>query len=286
MILDVHADIVHGKKQQVLLDVARGAYAAGMKVNITTASNVDKNNYSLLWRHPNKGELVLENIINVKGRDKIFFLNNNYFNNYICKNNYRRLTYRSIYDNEATYPNKNEEDAKSFYEDHKLDLKPWNRDGTHVVIFPNNSRTFGSHGQNVEDWLFENIESCLHHGIENIVVKYHPTEHKDLVCQQHKNKVIVDNSNIFDLIKKYNLKFALIYNSGAATVCLLEGIPTFIQGPNNLARKFSNMESWDDVKNINYDIDRSEYIKEASEKLWLFDDIKQGKAWNRLLEKL
>ena len=41
-----------------------------------------------------------------------------------------------------------------------------------MVIFPNNSRTFGSHGQNVEDWLFENIESCLHHGIENIVVKY------------------------------------------------------------------------------------------------------------------
>ena len=41
MILDVHADIVHGKKQQVLLDVARGAYAAGMKVNITTASNVE-----------------------------------------------------------------------------------------------------------------------------------------------------------------------------------------------------------------------------------------------------
>lgn len=286
MILDVHADIVHGKKRSVLLDVAKGAEAAGIKVNIKRCNEIDTENFSLLWRQPNKNDTALQRIIEEKGYDKIFFINNNYFNNYIHRNNYRRLTYKSIYDNEAVYPIKGEQDKKSFYADHNLNIKDWVKNGTHVIIFPNNSLTFGSKGQNVQKWLSDNINKCLDAGITNIIVKPHPTEPHFLLSKEDAQKVIIDNNNIFNLIKKYHIKFALIYNSGAATACLLEGIPTFIQGPNNLARKFSNIKDWSNVHDANYNVDRQEYIDEASEKLWLFDDIKNGKPWKKLLEQI
>lgn len=285
MILDVHADIVGGTKQSILLAIAAGAQLAGFKVNLVRCNHINPNNCSLLWRYPNQGETILENIVKAKEKNKLFFINSNYFKAYhidpsaTLTNEYYRIMWKSIYDNEAIYPDKPENiDRVNFYRYHNYDLKPWNKNGDTVLIIANKVGTFGCNGINVQEWIDEQIEECRREGYEKIVVQLHPLN----TTLKIKNNVTLEKGNLKNTLKKYNIKFAIIYNSGACTECLIEGIPTFIKGPNSPAKNFSNMQNMHD---IGYNVDRHKFIKEASYKMWNIEDIKLGKPWKSLLEK-
>lgn len=288
MILDVHADIVSGNKSKraLLLGISKGAELAGLKLNITSCEDINDKNFSLLWRYPTPGETRLENIIKAKDKNKLFFINSNYCKSYhvnqsahLQNDNYRLVRY-SIYDNEAIYPKKNLEDIEQFYRDHDFEIKPWKKNGSFVIIIPNKSSGFGRNGLNVKKWVRENIKRCMRNGYKNIVVQIHPKEH---YLTEFKNKVRIEKGNIKETFKKYDIKFAIIYNSGAVAECMIEGIPSFVQGPNNPARHLSNMQ---DLNEINYNVDRNKFVQEAAQKMWNIQDIVLGKPWKSLLEKM
>ena len=285
MILDVHADIVGGAKQSILLAIASGAQAAGCKVNLVSCNHIDTKNCSLLWRYPNQGETILENIVKSKDKEKLFFINSNYFKSYhidpsaTLTNEYYRIMWQSVYDDEAVYPDEpSTTNRAKFYRHHVFDVKPWNRDGDTVLIIANKVGTFGCNGLNVQEWIDEQIDECKSQGYENIVVQLHPLNTNLNI----RNKVTLEQGNIRNTFKKYSIKFAIIYNSGACTECLVEGIPTFIKGPNSPAKYFSNMHN---MRDVGYNVDRHKFIKEASYKMWNIEDIKLGTPWKSLMEK-
>lgn len=287
MILDVHVDIVDGKKRKVLCDIAKGAENAGFKVNFVSSPLINSDNYSLLWRYPNKGEYYLENIIKQKDSSKLFFVNSNYFKTYrknnnqrsIFGNDYYRIMWKSIYDNDGIYPNKPSDLVDRFYSDHIFDIKPWKSGGDTIFLIPNKVGTFGRNGLNVQEWINRQIKSCHDAGYTKIVVKIHPNGGAISIPRQ----VQVEEGKILTAFKKHDAKFAILYNSGACTECLIEGIPIFVQGPNSPAREFSNMQN---LSHIRYDVNREQYVKEAAKKMWHIQDIMNGLPWINLREKL
>ena len=287
MILDAHVDITSGNKQKVLCDIANGAQKAGFKVNFVRCCDINIDHYSLLWRYPNQGEKSLHNIINKKDAGKLFFVNGNYFKSYHINNNqrslsnndYYRIMWRSIYDNEGTYPDKPNNLISQFYSDHNFNIKPWKRAGNTILIVPNKVATFGCNGLNVEQWIDRQIALCYNEGYKEIVLQIHPMNDRLNI----KHKVAIEKGDIKNTFKKYDIKFAILYNSGACTECLIEGIPIFVKGPNSPAKEFSNMQN---MSNINYNVDREQYITEASKKMWHIQDIINGLPWINLREKL
>ncbi len=147
-----------------------------------------------------------------------------------------------------------------------IKIKPWIKDGSHILVCPPDNIIASLMGFNECDWLTDVLKKLKNN-----------TDRKILVRSRDKSKVTSikqDLANAFALVT---------WTSNAAVDALLEGVPVFCTGDCG-----SSWMGKSDPVNIEYPMypdNRSEWVLKLLSNQWTFDEMSSGQAWSELNEK-
>jgi hypothetical protein len=166
-----------------------------------------------------------------------------------------------------------------------LKLKPWRKEGHHILICCQRNGGWSMGELDVVTWLHHTIKRIRSVSDRPIVVRGHPGDRKakDYLKTKFKHVGVRVSTNEHILQDFANCWAVVTYNSSPGVAAAIEGIPVFITDPTpevSQAYDIGNTK----LKNIEKPrlADRQQWIEKISMCHWNFEEIKSGKAWKHM----
>ena len=202
---------------------------------------------------------------------------------------YLRYSFNGVFPATGIYCNEapGEDNWNRMRQHYNMDLKPWRKNGNHILITLQRPMGWSMRGYNLMQWLEETFNKIRNYSDRPIIIRWHPGDWKSF-------------PNYASILKKYNAVvspqerhitedlvncWALVcHNSTPSAVAPIEGIPAFITDDPNYSQggevantDFSKIE--DPIL-----MDRELWIRKLAQCHWSFDDLRSGRCWAHMRE--
>lgn len=200
---------------------------------------------------------------------------------------YLRYSFNGVFPATGIYCNDtpNDENWKNIKKDYNMDLKPWRKNGSHILITLQRPLGWSMRGYNLMSWLDETFIKIRQHSDRPIVIRWHPGDWKNINLYMptlKKYKVVISPQEKHITDDLYNCWALVCHNSTPSAVAPIEGIPAFITDDPSYSQG-------GDVANTDFSMletpvlaDREIWIKKLSQCHWNFDDLKSGRCWSHM----
>lgn len=161
-----------------------------------------------------------------------------------------------------------------------ISLKPYRKNGNHILICLQRNGGWSMRGLSVMDWLNHTIREIRKYSSRHIVVRSHPGDKKvhTYLKVNHPNTSVSKNKLLTEDLM--NAWATVVYNSSPSVASVIEGVPVFLtdsipEYSQSLA--VANLS----LKNIeNPEMpERQQWIEKLSMCHWNFDELRSGEAW-------
>jgi hypothetical protein len=224
----------------------------------------------------------------IANKKHILTVDGNIFN-YLVKGVYFRYSIDGVFANTGYYfdniidPNRWDAIKNKI----NYDLKPWRKNGDHIVILMQKDSGWTIGENNNVEWCSSTIDEIRKYTDRKIVVRTHPSDvnvkEKYKILSRSKKVTISNTKDIRDDLK--DAWCSISYNSSPGAVSAIEGIPVFIMDKDyrkSHAHQVGNI----DISKIETPLmpERREWIQRIAMSHFSIDDIKKGLLWNGVKE--
>ena len=202
-------------------------------------------------------------------------------------NKFLRYSYDGIFPNSGQYCNvePNPERWDLISKRLGVKLKPWQKNGKHILICCQRDGGWSMDGQALMPWLVRTISQIKKCSDRSIMVRFHPgdkniqTHKRSLARYRLKNVITSQTENILqDLV---NAHAVINYNSSPGVVAAIEGVPVFLLDPRRSQAGPVGNTDLNKLENPEY-FDREHWIQQMAQMHWTLDELKDGTAWQHL----
>jgi len=197
---------------------------------------------------------------------------------------YLRYSYDSIFPNIGEYcndfpdPNRWEIIKK----DLNFDLKPWRKNGRHILICLQRNGGWSMKGLDVVDFFRKTVDRVRAYSDRPIVVRVHPGDKRALTYSKQLTGIKVTLSQNPSLLTDLENAWAtVVYNSSPSVASAIEGVPTFIIDPEySQSTPVANL----DIAKIENPLmpERLEWIQKLAQCHWATNELETGVAWKHM----
>ncbi len=197
---------------------------------------------------------------------------------------YLRYSFNGVFPATGIYCNDEpgEENWNNIRRNYNMDLKPWRKNGNHILITLQRPLGWSMRGYNLMQWLEETFAKIRQYSNRPIVIRWHPGDWKSFpnyapILKKYNATVSPQERHITeDLINCWAL---VCHNSTPSAVAPIEGIPAFITDDPSYSQG-------GDVANTDFSLienpvlaDREHWIKKLAQCHWSFEDVRSGRCW-------
>ena len=197
---------------------------------------------------------------------------------------YLRYSFNGVFPATGIYCNDTpgEENWNNIKRDYNMDLKPWRKNGNHILITLQRPMGWSMRGYNLMQWLEETFTKIRQYSDRPIIIRWHPGDWKSYpnyasILKKYNATVSPQEKHITeDLVNCWAL---VCHNSTPSAVAPIEGIPAFITDDPSYSQG-------GDVANTNFSLlenplllDREQWIKKLAQCHWSFADLRSGRCW-------
>jgi len=166
--------------------------------------------------------------------------------------------------------------------DLNLSLKPWRKEGDHILLCLQRNGGWSMRGFDVIEWMNKTIQEIrMYDKKRPIVVRAHPGDKKirNYLRIAHKNVRLSTSRDITTDLK--GAWATVIYNSSPGVASAIEGVPVIITDPvtgHSQAESVANLG----IENIENPAmpEREQWIQRLCMSHWNFNELRDGTAWN------
>lgn len=308
------------KKRDILLSFAEGVKKNREKIKIIEHSGYEPCNVAVIFGFygnnlgsTQKTRKLIYKEHTKKGRKCIFIdadpLKNagrNPVSKETGSNHFFRISYNSIFPNQAMYFNENSPGDRwdKISSAKKLQLKPWRKSGEHILICMNSDsktgRGWSAGNIDTDIWLSKTIDNLRKFTSRPILVRYHPGGGEE-VHKRRRWKEFVDfkdvcfsggiiaNSSLVrsgtSLQEDCQDAWACVaLTSSASVIPLVEGIPVFTDNSRCLAYPLANKHLSEIDNPLTFD--REQWFHNLAYSCWNCNEMKSGEVWKRISSNL
>ena len=197
---------------------------------------------------------------------------------------YLRYSYDGIFPETGEYCYDNPDPARweKIKSDLNIDLKPWRKNGNHILICLQRNGGWSMKGLDVVQFFNHMLRKIRSYSDRPIVVRTHPGDKKSIT---YINKIVGPNvriSNNATLVEDLQNAWAtVVYNSSPAVASIIEGIPAFIIDP---AYSQAAEVSEHDISKIEnpFMSERLHWIQKMAQCHWKQEELTDGTAWRHM----
>jgi hypothetical protein len=203
-------------------------------------------------------------------------------NHYVVENGYINASNENKYFSIAKHlhliPNLNN-DNPSRWEALGIDIKPWKKNGSHVLVCGQRGGNHTEHFMPL-DWPQNIIQRLRKITDRPIWYRPHPARQR-IPDIKHLDNVQIVSTDVPLEEHLNNAHAVVVYSSNAATNALLNGVPAFYEGKNLTCAELS----LSDINKIEQPMypEREEFFQRLAWAQWNLDEIKSGEAWAHYL---
>lgn len=158
----------------------------------------------------------------------------------------------------------------------KVEVKPWRRDGEHIVLCAQVPWDASVDHVNHLEWLTQAVRKIQGNSTRQIRFRPHPLAKLPPIpgCQYSTDPLADDLRNAWAVVT---------FNSNAAVESAIQGIPVFAFDQGSMASKIANSE-WLRLENP-ITPDRCQWLNDLAYTQWTIEEMRKGIAWKHLLSK-
>jgi hypothetical protein len=194
-----------------------------------------------------------------------------------------RYSLDGVFYNTNNYANANSDNSKwqQIQTKLNLDLKPWQTQGTHVLVCLQRDGGWSMKGTNMVEWTRQTVQRLRSITNRPIVIRPHP-KHKinlsDLTRLPGVSESVVGSTLQQDLA---NAWAAVFCNSSSSVAAVLAGIPVFADDDDCVAWAVANK----DLAQIESPAmpDRTQWLNDLSAAHWTDEESRSGAVYQRFL---
>lgn len=200
---------------------------------------------------------------------------------------WHRYSLNSVYPSEGIYFFDGMDRTKwdRFSSWHNISLKPWRQSGKHILILCQRPKGWNFFGKSQDDWLDKTVKRIRKVSDRPIVVRMHPgdatrfDQMKNIRARHGKTVSFSDKENITEELT--NCWCAVGYNSTPTTVSAIEGIPVYVEDPEN---SWAKDIAFTDLSMIETPPlpDREEWKHKIANIHWSNEEIRSGLLWKSI----
>lgn len=197
---------------------------------------------------------------------------------------YLRYSYDGIFPNtgEYCYDLPNPARWEKIRKDLKIDLKPWRKNGNHILLCLQRNGGWSMKGMPVVDFFNQTISAIRRHTNRPIIVRTHPGDKKATIYARELKGRGVTLSNKTTLLEDLKDSWCtVVYNSSPSVASVIEGVPTFVLDTEySQAAPVANL-NLSDIENPTMP-ERLEWVQKLAQCHWNNNDLISGEAWNHM----
>ena len=205
------------------------------------------------------------------------------------KNHYLRFSLDDVFPPTGNYFTDKVDPSRwlKIQKDLNIDVKPWRKDGRHILICLQRNGGWSMGGLPVMQWLAKTIKKIKTHTDRKIVVRAHPGDKraKDYLRVNEPGVRISTNPTILqDFVDCWAV---VTFNSSPGVAAAVEGIPIFVTDPNPKMSQAYDVANFN-IKDINspQTFDRQPWLDKIAMCHFNYDDLRSGVAWNIIKDYL
>lgn len=227
---------------------------------------------------------------NAAGKKCIFVDSDLYLNIGNVKHVHFRLSYGSVYPEEAEYFNENSPSDRweLFKKRKEITVKPWRKEGNHIVLLMQRGKEgWSMTNLNRIKWANETIAELRKHTDRHIVVRPHPTANpfqpEELIDPI--NNISFSNSKIVPMEDDMaNAWASVVFSSGSSVGSIISGVPVFVSDHRCAVWQLANKDL-SQIENPNIP-DREQWFNDSAYTMWNMDEMREGLYWKHLIKGL
>ena len=166
-----------------------------------------------------------------------------------------------------------------------LELKPWTKQGEHILICLQRNGGWSMMGEPVIDWLRKTVKELREYTTRKIVIRCHPGDGKfrhyideikkigDLIISDHTTRHIMD-----DLTGAWAM---IVKNSSPSVASVMNGIPVFVTDPINCQAGSIANTNLQKIDKPDYH-DREEWLWKICASHWNVEELRNGACWSHM----
>lgn len=149
----------------------------------------------------------------------------------------------------------------------RREVKPWNRDGRHVLVCPNSDEYMALHGHDGQAWLRDVLTTIRSHTDREVIVRWKrpPVPQPEIRHHLHHAHAVV------------------VFSSAAALDALISGVPVFVLAPFAAGARLG-LSDLSQIESPIYPDDREPLLWALAYQQWTLPEMMQGHAWRALQE--
>ncbi len=209
------------------------------------------------------------------------------YKNKLNPHRYLRYSFNGVFPATGIYCNENPDDENwnNIKRDYNMDLSPWRKNGSHILITLQRPMGWSMRGYNLMQWLDETFTKIRTYSDRPIIIRWHPGDWKNInlympMLKQYKATISSQDRHITqDLVDCWAL---VCHNSTPSAVGPIEGIPSFITDDPSYSQG-------GDVANTDFSllenpklVDRELWIRKLAQCHWSFADLRSGRCWSHM----
>ena len=197
---------------------------------------------------------------------------------------YLRLSYDGIFPNtgEYCYDNPDPQRWEQIKRDLNMDLKPWRKDGKHILICLQRNGGWSMKGLDVVQFFRDTVHKIRQVSDRPILVRTHPGDKKATIYVRNlvgPNVRISSNTTLLDDLQ--NAWATVVYNSSPSVASVIEGGPAFVI---DLEYSQSAEVSDHNITNIENPSlpERLNWVQKMAQCHWTQNELASGAAWRHM----
>ena len=249
------------RKKSTLESFAKGAKKLGLKVEIVyERRHLVKSRLAVIlgWHSPYSKSSINNTIRKAiiefqnKNNDHTMAIDAGCWKFCDPNNEYLRYSLGGVYYDQSNYANKNSTPEK--FEELKtklnLDMKPWTKEGDHILLLVQRDGGWSMKGLKPIDWVRTKIMEIRKYSNRKIKVRPHPggTKENELAeLERIPGIEVTDPKRVSIQEDLRNCYAALVFNSSSGVAAIMEGVPLFVDDRSSVCYDVANI----DISSIN-----------------------------------
>ena len=220
---------------------------------------------------------------------KVIFVDSNIFSYGRNHHQYHRYSVNSVYPTDGEYflgDTIDKSKLKNILYYHKLEMKPWRRQGSHILVLGQRTQSWNMLNRNGLDWIIGIVTRIKDHTDRKIIIRLHPGDKTYELENRRKlhqifNRTNVHVSNNPNIAQDLSNAWCSVgYNSTPNCVSIIEGIPVYLDNPLNSWAKDVGFNDLSLLENPP-EPDREEWIHKIANIHWNNTEISTGDYWKK-----
>lgn len=197
---------------------------------------------------------------------------------------YLRLSYDGIFPNtgEYCYDNPDPQRWEQIKRDLNIDLKPWRKDGKHILICLQRNGGWSMKGLDVVQFFQDTVQKIRQHSNRPILVRTHPGDKKSTIYMKNligPNVRISSNTTLLNDLQ--NAWATVVYNSSPSVASVIEGVPAFVLDPEYSQSAEVSDHDLSKIENPTL-FERLPWVQKMAQCHWTQNELANGAAWRHM----